>query len=183
MQKTLFFFAFLISGSLWAMPAQIFLIRHAEKPHGEEGTELSEKGWKRAAALPEIFERPEFSRFGRPFALYAMKPGDKQGSVRPRQTLKLVAQKFGLEIQSDYSKKEIRSLVQEIRDDRELDGKMIVICWGHELLEELAEELGASAPNWKDKIYDRVWLFDFDGTKLINFQDLPQRLLPSDSPF
>src|SRR5687768_12383424 len=83
-----------------AMPAQILLIRHAEKP--ESGPELSSVGWERARALPTLFRRPEFKKSGSPVALIAMAPKDKDGSVRSIQTLKYVADEFNLTINSDY---------------------------------------------------------------------------------
>lgn len=162
------------------MPAQILLIRHGEKP--PQGNELNEQGWKRAEALPELFKtREEFMKYGAPSALYAQKPF-VNGSVRAVQTLQYVSRELQLQIRTPYLRDETTALVQQIKNDRSLDGKMIVICWQHETLEDIAEALGLERPpKWPSKQFDRVWSLNFsaDG-QLTSFENLPQRLLPTD---
>lgn len=99
--------------SLWATPAQIILIRHAEKP--ETGNELNERGWQRANALPYFFENnPEILRFGWPVALYAMSPKDETGSVRAIQTVTPLANYLGLGIHVSFKKNDVDPLMNEI---------------------------------------------------------------------
>jgi hypothetical protein len=174
--------ATLESRALWAMPAQIVLLRHAEKP--PTGDHLSDQGWKRAHALPSLFEREaELHRLGSPAALYAMKPkSDDEGSVRAIETLQPLAEKFHLRIRSPFERKEISELVETVENSRKLDGKMVVIAWEHKKIPDIAEKFGVKKPpDWKD-VYDRVWVLDYDAHgRLERFQDLPQKLLPGDS--
>ncbi len=164
------------------MPAQILLMRHAEKP--SFGNELSSQGWSRAKVLPTLFEnRDEFLRFGKPSALFAMSPRRKEGSVRAIQTLKFVSEQFKIPISSRYTRNEVRNLVAEIRNDKNLDGKMVIICWEHKVLAEFAAEFGAEGfLSWPKSQYDRIWALSYSKeNKLVKFENLPERLLPSDS--
>ena len=162
------------------MPAQVLLIRHGEKP--PQGNELSEQGWKRAEALPSLFKnRDEFMKYGAPIALYAQKPF-ADGSVRALQTLLYVSREFQVQTQTPYLRDETKALVQQIKNDRSLDGRMVVICWEHKVLKDIAKAFGvAHPPEWPGTRYDRVWSlgFSFDG-QLNSFENLPQRLLPTD---
>ena len=165
-----------------AMPTQILLMRHAEKP--EHGNELSFQGWKRAMTLPSLFEnRPDSQQFGKPAALYAMSPRKIGGSVRSIQTLKFISEKFNLVINSDFTREEVKKLVADIKNNKSLNGKMIIICWEHKLLMEIASELGVDEPlDWPKKQYDRIWSLSYSkDNKLVKFQNLPERLLPADS--
>ena len=177
----IFIFSFLVIQAAQSMPAQIVLIRHGEKP--ETGDELSTQGWARAQALPELFKRPEFNQFGNPAALYAMNKKGKNGSIRAIQTLKYVSQVFNLALNTDYTKDQVADLVKDIKKNDEYDGKMIVICWEHKVLIDIAMEFGVKEPvSWPAEQFDRAWILDFSPTgQLQNFRDLPQKLLPFDS--
>jgi hypothetical protein len=59
------------STAAWATPAQVLIIRHAEK--GASGKDLSSAGDARAQALVGFFENnPEVTQYGTPAAIYAM---------------------------------------------------------------------------------------------------------------
>ncbi len=180
--RIIFLSLFLLTYSAFSMPAQILLMRHAEKPLF--GNELSSQGWKRAMALPALFDnRVEFSKLGKPAALFAMSPQRKRGSVRAIQTLKFVSEQFKIPIISSYTRNEVKSLAAEIRNDKALDGKMTIICWEHKVLAEFAAEFGAQDfLAWPKNQYDRIWALSYSkDNKLVKFENLPERLLPSDS--
>lgn len=182
MKKFLLLSLLFIANAVIAMPAQILLMRHGEKPN--QGSELSPQGWDRAKALPTLFQnRPEFQQFGAPAALYAMAPEKKGGSVRAIQTLKFVSEKLNLSINSGFTRDQVIELVIDIKNNKNLDGKMIVICWEHTVLIDIAKELGVEQPlDWPSKQYDRIWTLTYSkDNKLIKFEDLPQKLLPTDS--
>jgi hypothetical protein len=169
------------SFSIFAMPAQILLIRHGEKP--DIGSELSQQGWQRAKALPNMFERSEFLKFGLPVAFYAMSPQKKNGSVRAIQTLSFAAEKLKLPINKNFTRDEVSSLVRDIQENPHYNGKMVVICWEHKVLEDIAHAFGLKKYlDWPGKQYDRVWSLTFSSdSKSILFEDLPEKLLPTDS--
>ncbi len=173
--------AILLSGTATAMPAQILLLRHAEKP--DQGDELSAKGWARAKALPKLFyERPEFQAYGLPVALYGMgRESPSNGSVRSMQTLQFVSTDLHLPVISDFVKGDERELVSAIRSNRELDGHLVVICWEHKMLTEIASYLHVDPlPYYPSEKFDRAWLLTMNGERTPSFQDLPELLLPGD---
>ena len=176
---------FLIANCAWAMPAQILLIRHAEKPtQGDEGSELSEQGWQRARLLPTLFQnRPELAKLGRPAALFAMAPQNEGGSIRAIQTLKFVAETFNLPINSETKRDDFHQMILAIQKDSKLDGQFVVICWERKVLTDIAADLGVkNPPHLGSDQFDRAWLLSFSQTgAVLNLQDFSQGLLPGDS--
>jgi hypothetical protein len=166
-----------------AAPSQVILIRHGEKP--AEGNELNERGWQRARALVNYFKTdPGVTRFGPPVAIFAMAPKDEDGSLRPIQTVTPLAESLGLTINSGYKKKQIQKMVDAVMSNPRYEGKMVLICWEHKVIPEIAQAFGAStAPSeWPGgDVYDRTWVLSFAGGKVLSFADLPQHLLPGDS--
>lgn len=168
-----------------ATPAQILLLRHAEKP--PRGPHLSDRGWERARALPQLFVRPEFREFGEPAALFAMAP-DRSGepsadgaSVRAIETLQYASASLGLPIHTEYTKKNYAIMMRKILAEPAYDEKLVVICWEHDALSDLAAELEIEpVPHYPGAKFDRAWLatlHDDGGSDLV---DLPERLLPGD---
>ena len=177
-------FAILISAqTVLATPAAVVLLRHAEKPVDDQGTDLSPKGWDRAKALPSFFhDRGEVKVYGLPVALFAVTPKNPGGSLRSIETLKYVADDLKLALNTEYTKKKGSDLAARIMNDHTLDGKLVVICWDHDFIDDVAVALGAkSVPQYPAQVFDRAWLLQYDTAGAVKFTDLPQRLLPGDS--
>ena len=164
-----------------AAPAQVILIRHAEKP--ASGNELNSQGWQRAKALVYFFKHtPSMTRFGTPAAIYAMAPKGPNGSLRPIQTVTPLADSLGLKINSSYKKGELAGLVGNIMSNSAYNGKMVLICWEHNIIPEIVKDFGwNAAPQWDGNSFDRAWVLNFNGNSVVSFEDIPQRLLPGDS--
>jgi hypothetical protein len=168
--------------SAWCMPAQIVIIRHAEKP--ASGNELSARGFQRAQALPQFFKNNTIvTEFGPPVAIFAMKPGSDEGSVRAIETVSPLATSLGLPIQENIVRDDLQTLVDTIKNDPTYDGKMVLICWEHKVIPQLAADFGLQngPSNWDGSVFDRAWVLDFTGDQVTSFQDLPEHLLPGDS--
>lgn len=161
-------------------PKQIILIRHGEK---KDGNELDGKGEKRAKQLVDFFLYDSRTlNFGVPFAIYAMKPHDKTGSLRPIETVTPLADKLGLKINKDYQKDDVKDLVKDMFDHSKYGGKLIVVCWEHTLILSIVKELGIDTPpcpkEWPDDIFDWAFLIDIDKNgKAIDFKCIKQHLL------
>jgi hypothetical protein len=176
----LFAILFFCGNAAHAMPAQILLLRHAEKP--EAGGELSSMGWERARLLPTMFHRDEFKKFGDPVALIAMAPKDKKGSVRPIQTLKYVSDEFHLGINSDYTDEKVDEMVKFVTDNPAYQGKFIVICWNHGSVKKIVKGFGLKKPpKMTGEEFDRAYLMTFPAEGKGSLENLPERLLPTDS--
>ena len=168
-----------------AAPARVIIIRHGEKP--SRGNELNKQGWQRARALVDVFKNnAQFNSVGPAVAIYAQKPKDSQGSLRPIQTVTPLAQSLGLTINSDFLRMQQEQLANDILHDHRYDGRMLVICWEHNAIPGIVEAFGyMDGPSeWDgDDVYDRAWVLNFSGDEVVSFADLPQQALPGDSTF
>jgi hypothetical protein len=170
----------LFCGQALAMPAQIAIIRHAEKP--SSGSELSARGWERAKALPSLFLESRFLTFGSAVAVFGMSPSQSEGSVRSIQTVQYLSQSLGLVTNTGFTGDDVDQLAREIKTNKIYDGKLVVICWHHQGIQDVAVALGVqNAPSWSGSDFDRVWLLTFKSDQELQFENLPQRLLSGDS--
>jgi hypothetical protein len=175
------------TGPLQAAPAQVIIIRHAEKPPDETapgGNLLSLKGKQRAAALvPYFLGTPEVLEHKAPVAIYAQRPKKEGSSRRAIDTVQGVATALKLSVIQKYTREEFPQMVRDILAQKEYDGRMVLICWEHKVIPEMVRALGVKgAPDvWPGHAFDRTWIIAFqrDGTRA--FKDLPQRLMYGDS--
>jgi broad specificity phosphatase PhoE len=155
------------------LPHRIFIIRHAEKPETGDSPHLSEKGRRRADALP---------RYPLPALAHIFAAKTSPESARPVETVIPLAAASGLGIKAEIKNKEFPRLVDDVLSGR-FAGKDLLICWHHEEIPHLTRSLGVNLTRsykWPD-VYDRIWVVTYlkDGTP--TFEDRPQRLLPGDS--
>jgi hypothetical protein len=127
-------FCILLAGvqSVRARPAQIILLRHAEKPPDETNVHLSATGKERARALVQFFTNtPALTRNGMPVALFAARPISRSHSKRPVETLEPLAKHLKLHILTPHTATECSALAKKVLDDPAYDGRTVVICWVH----------------------------------------------------
>ena len=165
-----------------AYPAQIMLIRHAEKPI-EKSEVLSEKGFRRAEALAKIFDLyPSLALNGIPDYFFATKFGPGENSRRTYLTLEPLAKRLNRQISAIVVKEDFQFLVQELLTNPIYNEKSIVIAWTHSYIPKMAKALGSAPQNkWDSDVFDRIWLLQFDQNGRASSVDLPQNLLPGDS--
>ena len=152
-----------LTGAL-AQPAQIIVIRHAEKPEDHEERHLSKAGQARAEALVKFFTRDEHAtRRGLPQVLLACHPSHKGHTLRPRETLLPLAQHLKLEVQTPFESKDYAQLAHALLHDPAYRGKAVVVCWVHDSLPAFAAALGVTPepPKWKDSDYDSAYVITF----------------------
>jgi hypothetical protein len=159
----------------WAMPDQVILFRHGEEPRGEEGTELSKHGRARAAALHEIFDR--YPDLQPPTALFSMKPKTEHHSVRAIQTMIPISERFKVQLEIPYKFDQYHMLVNRLKTDRKLEGKSVMICWGHDELAAFAKALGAkNVKAWSGKVFDKLWILTFKDGEFQKMEERDQHL-------
>lgn len=174
---------------------KIMIIRHAEKPNGDQGVlpdgapnpeALTVVGWQRAGALVTLFAPPggHFAdpHLTTPQAIYASGVGHHSASLRPQQTVTPLAAKLTLSLSTDHRKGDEAALVQAATTL----GGGVLIAWEHEAIPAIAQFIlggGQGVPqHWPDDRFDLVWVFDRpDGSGLWRFTQVPQRLLAGDS--
>ena len=192
------------------LPNQILIIRHGEKvgdPKKDDdgGRHLSVRGSARAAALPSLFSLaiPQLSckfhahaesfvgeyrqiplkgtapRFPTPNHIFATERS--KHSNRPLETILPLATALNLPVYDSLKDDDagIKKLVNAVLN--EFPGQIVLICWHHGKIPEIAKALGiAKPPKWDGKLFDRVWEITFPKGKAA-LKDLPQMLLYGDS--
>lgn len=163
-------------------PLQILIIRHAEKPEDGVSVNLSEIGKKRADALPELFEKSDARPDPLPTPDFIIATKASKHSNRPVETVVPLAKKLKLDIDARFANDDYPALVKALFSDPKYVGKVVLICWHHGNIPELAEDLRAgSVPDkWKDSVFDRVWVITYNAGKGA-LTRRPQLLLPGDS--
>ena len=174
------------------MPAaKIMLIRHAEKPNGDDGPGLMPNGvenpraltltgWKRANALVGLFNpadgalpRPPLAK---PMSLFA----SGSESLRPKQTIAPLATALNLSVRS-FLKGQEPELVAAVKAAED----PVLICWQHEAIPEIANLIRGSAdgvpPSWPGHVYDLVWVLDLQDSGAWSFAQVPELVMPGDS--
>lgn len=173
---------FAAAGPALAQPAQVLIIRHAEKP--EEGNQLSLPGHERAAALVPYFQgTAAVLKFGPPAAIYAQAMKHGTSSARPIETVQPLADALHLTLNTSFERDDFKSMVHEIMGNTAYAGRSVLICWEHKVIPSMAAEFGATtAPTqWDGARFDRVWTITFTPNAPPAFQNLPQRLMFSDA--
>jgi len=176
---------------------RIMLLRHAEKPakdstpYGvtEKGKRSSEslevRGWQRAGALANLLAptngRLQTASLATPQFLYASKPLRRKGSRRPMETITPLAEKLGSEINLNFARFEIESMIREVVSRK----GVVLICWQREYIPAIAQEIlgeEKTAPsNWPEDCFDMIWVFDLDHrSSRYTFKQVPQKLLRGD---
>jgi hypothetical protein len=148
------------------LPAQIILFRHAEKPADKANPHLSPVGVRRARKLVEFLATdPVVNKYGKPVAIFATKTTKDDDGQRTQETVAPAAAALQLAVQTPFLGKDYKQLAKLILESPAHAGKTVVICWNHDVLPDLAAELGVSPtpPAWKAKEYDQVYVISFRG--------------------
>lgn len=181
--KMLIVYIALCSGIAFASPAQVIIIRHAEKGTGND---LSPQGYQHAQELVSYFEsNPDVTQYGTPIAIYAMSPSEDDPSNRAVETVTPLAGALGLTLQGQFSKMQIQQVASAVMSDAAYSGKMVLICWEHKVIPDLAVALGVSPepPKWDKDDFDSVYRIDFDAQGAVTkFDIFTQQLAPAQSP-
>lgn len=178
------FFAFFgICQTVSALPSRVIIIRHAEKPADDNQPDLSEAGRARAAALPQFFAtNAVILEKTSPDVIYAMVGAHGDSTQRPIETVQPLANALQKAVDNSFKNSHINDLIQQLLNNPDLDGKVVLICWNREGPPVFAAGLGVvDVPKWKSMTFDRFWVLDFNGNTLANFRDLPEMLMPGDS--
>ena len=177
------------------------------KKDDDGGRNLSVRGSARAAALPALFvpampqsacrlhqKTGEFAgsyqeiplkgkvpRFATPNFIFATERS--KHSKRPIETVTPLSIALALPVDDHFNDDdaEIKKMTGAILHDVTYAGKIVLICWHHGKIPDIAKALGiAKPPKWDGKVFDRVWQITFPKGKA-TLADLPQMLLYGDS--
>jgi len=149
-----------------ARPAQIILFRHAEKPADKADPHLSPQGVRRARMLVGFLtSNPVVSKYGKPVAIFATRTTKDDDGQRTQETVAPAAAALKLTVQAPFLGKDYKQLAKQILRNPAYAGKTVLICWNHDVISELAAELGVSPrpPAWKGREFDRVYVISYRG--------------------
>jgi hypothetical protein len=186
-------------------PAQIYLIRHGEKPdeatnpkHADFGVDvegnqsrhgLLPRGWQRSGALVVLFA-PAVGvlRAGirTPTALYAPDYGSPKDTKEHRtyQTIEGLGARLAVPIATPHAVDREAELTAAVLAEAT---ETVLICWDHERIPTIAAALpmavGTHIPDWPGDRFDMIWSFTLRPGIAPDyvFSQLPQRLLAGDS--
>jgi hypothetical protein len=147
-----------------ARPAQIILLRHAEKPADPDDSHLSPAGVKRAEQLVRfIMKDPAMTRFGLPVAVFASQTTKHDNGQRSQETVAPLARALKLTVQTPFRSNGYAALARQILANPAYAGKTVLICWTHEEIPKLAEALGVKPrpKKWKDSVFDKVYVISY----------------------
>lgn len=152
-------------------PAQIILIRHAEKPADPANPHLSRAGVRRAEQLVSfVTTDPAMTRLGTPVAVFATRPTKDGNGQRTQETVAPLARALKLPVQTPYLGKNYAALAKSILANPAYAGKTVLICWNHEQITQLAAALGVNPepPKWRGSVYDQVYVISYrDGAAVL----------------
>ncbi|KAI0913541.1 hypothetical protein F4823DRAFT_15862 [Ustulina deusta] len=150
-------FASLAATVVMAAEPTVYLIRHGEKPD-DDGIGLSARGEQRAQCLRTVFGAASQYNIG---YILAQTPKDNGKRERPYLTVKPLADDLGLTVDTSCDRDD-EECVRDAVDDYDGEGN-VLICWEHDQLNNIAEELGASdVGNYADESYDLIWTQPYD---------------------
>jgi len=147
-------------------PAQIILIRHADKPSDPQNPHLSRAGVRRAHDLVSfITTDPAMTKFGTPVAVFATKTTKDGNGQRTQETVAPLAKALGLPVLTPFLGRDYAALAKHVLGAAQYAGKNVLICWNHEQIPQLAAALGVTPepPKWKGSVYDIVYVISYHG--------------------
>ena len=149
-------------------PAQVVILRHGEKPQDPRNPDLSPVGEERAdmlaTAIPRLFPHPDF--------LFAAAPS--KSSDRPVETLTPLARALTMPLHADIADNGYEVLAADLFEKPDYAGKLIIICWHHGYIPDLALALkvpqaeikhapGMDGMHWESDVFDLFWSIKFTG--------------------
>jgi len=95
------------------------------------------------------------------------------------ETVTPLATALDLPINDGFDDTEIKKLANAILTELAFAGKIVLVCWHHGKIPDIAKALGIKRPpKWDAKVFDRVWQITFPKGKAA-LQDSPFRPLGS----
>jgi broad specificity phosphatase PhoE len=170
----------------------VMIIRHGEKPDAShpgvdadgnpDDSSLTEVGWTRAHRLVDLFDPPQTPPrpgLGRPTAIYAASANDNGDGTRTRETVKPLADKLGIPVNTDFGKGDENALVEDVT----AQPGPTLISWQHGEIPTIAAAFPSVTPTppsqWPDNRFDVIWTLTktADGW---HFAQMPELALPQD---
>lgn len=133
---------------------RILLLRHGEKTGDINDVHLSAEGYARAAKLADYIP----ATFGTPQFLIATAPSAH--SIRPIETITPLSQKTEVPVVAQYADKHFEPMTAQLLTDPVYTGALVVLCWHHGQIPNMAAALGAQPGTypevWDDLVFNAI---------------------------
>jgi phosphohistidine phosphatase SixA len=156
-------------------PRMVLIIRHGEKPSDKGDPNLNAAGRLRAQMLAQRLP-----------ALYAISAlfaaAQSKDSNRSNETIQPLSDVIHVPVDDTFAADQQRALAEHIlHDSPDLKDKIVLICWHHEKIPALAQNLDASPVPafWPDSDFDSIWQLQYSAS---GFATLTVRKEPPVAP-
>ena len=140
-------------------PSRILLLRHAEKPDDPKSPDLAPAGMVRAERLAQYIP----ATFGRPDFVFAAAVA--KDSVRSYLTMRPLCDALAVPLDASLKGKKYKDLATKLLSDTAYADCMVVICWSHNELPELADDLNARQGDypdpWDSSVFNLILQLDY----------------------
>ncbi|WFD19600.1 hypothetical protein MCAP1_001834 [Malassezia caprae] len=137
--------------------AKIFLIRHGEKVN-DDAIGLSLAGKQRAQCIANLFSRGD----KKVDAIITQDFKSDGSRIRPYDTAKPLADRLGLTIDHHCDRDDDDCAADTVSDAAKKGAKTILVCWEHDALSDIADNLGIDDLDYPDDRFDIVFQM-YDG--------------------
>lgn len=134
------------------VPAKIFLIRHGEKV-SDDSIGLSKAGKQRAQCIADLFSQND----KKVDAIITQDFKSDGSRIRPYETVKPLADRLGLTIDHHCDRDDDDCAADTVSDAADDGAKTILICWEHDALSDIADQLGIDDLEYPDDRFDIVF--------------------------
>lgn len=184
---TLFLASLLAQSTLLlALPAQVIVVRHAEKDPVTRN--LTQQGRERAAALAYYLTQTDYLlNFGPPFAIFASRSIPVSDRLLPRtiETMMPTANFLQLPIHIPFNGYQVNEIADLVLENKKYDGKNILICWNHSSIHDLLNAFGYQAPfsctginhKYPDCRFDLTFVLTFPAPPALPSQPYPYAIV------
>jgi len=152
----------------------VLIIRHCEKQSLIDSSNYYQEhcntiGFQRARFLATLFGNNVEDRWPIPSYLYALSPDKHLNIFREIETLQPLSDKIHIPIISDYGPLDTANLAHKIFDDLrrgKLCNKLVVVCWNHSDIPNLAQKLSCGPLNgclmkYPGHTFDDAWQINY----------------------
>jgi hypothetical protein len=180
-------FNLFIVSTAFSFPKEIVIIRHADKLlQKEPGPFLSPIGEVRSIKFAYYF----LKTFGETDFIIAKNPEvhhGKSSAIRELQTvaplgniLAMRHKDHSIAFMHPFTKTEFDKLAHAMLSDPKYNNKLILICWDHAHIPDLAKVLGVTQPlkKWHSRNYDTVYDLQYDRSGRISRFSVKERQYP-----
>lgn len=167
---------------LYPQPAQVIIVRHAEKDPVTR--QLTQQGMERAAALAYYLTQTDYLlKFGPPAVIFASRSVPISDRLVPRtiETMMPVAEYIKLPIHTPFNGYQVNEIANLVLNSGRYDGNNVLICWNHSSIHDLLNAFGYQAPfsctginhKYPDCRFDLAFVLTFPAPAPIAGQPLP----------